>query len=231
VYDSLEEGQAVAGRYMKLSHECDDNAKLHLSLSKVARPSDYPVLFHLEKLLPRIGSVFDLGGNVGNLFYCYAKYLDLPPGLRWTVYDLPGILEIGRRLAHERQEYALTFTASFQEANGADVLLASGSSHYFVPSLPDLLRPLMKKPKYVILNRTPLLGDHGPVVTVQDAGTFLVACTLYREQDIIAGFESLNYEKIDSWRVPELSIRIPFYPECTIHEYSGFLFRLERAAT
>jgi len=32
-------------------------------------------------------NVFDLGGNVGNLFYSYQSKLSFPATLTWTVYD------------------------------------------------------------------------------------------------------------------------------------------------
>ena len=44
-----------------------------------------PVL--MRPILAGAPRVFDLGGNVGNLSYCYSKDLDILPGLVWQVHD------------------------------------------------------------------------------------------------------------------------------------------------
>jgi len=66
------------------------------SLTPCAK-SDYPVLFYLAPLVPALRSVFDLGGNVGNLFYSYQSKLSFPASLTWTVYDLPMKKPLGEK--------------------------------------------------------------------------------------------------------------------------------------
>ncbi len=229
VFPSFAQAEAVARFYFQAGHDSIDNARTHLDHTRVARPSDYATLFYLNQLLPDSSSIFDLGGNAGNLFYCFAQYLDFPQELKWTVCDVPKMIEIGKELAIERHEHRLSFTDSLQDADGADVLLASGSSHYFESPLPELLRSLKRKPRYVILNRSPLT-DRSPVVTIQDARTFLVVCKIYNIDEIVRGFESLNYDCAGSWTVPDLSLNIPFYPEYSIPAYRGFFFRLRHVA-
>ena len=82
------------------------------------------------------------------------------------------------------------------------------------------------KPKYVVVNRTPLTTSK-PVATVQDAGTHLVACRFIDRDDLIGGMGKLGFILVDSWDVAELSCAIPFYPEYSVHSYSGLCFRLE----
>jgi len=230
VFDSRSEASAVAARFVEAGDHSSDKARLHLSVSKLARPSDYPVLFHMDRLVPNLTSIFDLGGSVGNLFYCYARYLEFRPDVRWTVHDLPEMLELGRRMAHERGEHRLQFTADLGMASGIDLLIASGSLHYFEASLPEILSALRDKPKHVIINRSPLTTSK-PVATVQDAGTHLVACRFIDREDLIRGMEKLGFVLADSWDVAELSCVIPFYPEYSVHSYSGLFFRLEPDTT
>jgi len=226
VFTTFPQAEATAARFIVNSHDHVDNAWTHLNLAKEARPSDYPVLFYLTSVMSSSQRVFDFGGNVGNLFYCYARYLDFPGDLLWTVFDVPEMGTIGRDVARSRGETRLRFTSTFEEMGSADVLLASGSLHYFDVPLNELLEGISGKPKHVIINRTPLT-DAEPAVTVQDAGTYLCACKLYNKRDLIERLQGLGYALVDSWRVPELSIHIPCYPELSVPAYSGCYLRLK----
>jgi putative methyltransferase (TIGR04325 family) len=225
VFPSLTEAGQVAARYINDSHGCADDINRQMTQGLVTRPSDYPVLFHMHKLMPEVRSLFDLGGNAGNLFYCYSKYLNLPQDFIWSVQDVAPTVEFGRRLARERGEHRLNFTEDLQAINGHDVLLASGALHYVEPSLPNLLRGLSSKPKHVIVNRTPMTTVKS-VVTVQDAGTYQAACKTILRQELISGMDELGYDLVDRWSVPELFVRIPFYPEYSVPEYTGLYFRV-----
>ncbi len=226
VFPSLSEARRVAAHYIKDSHGCSDEINRQMTQGLATRPSDYPVLFHLSKLMPEVKILFDLGGNAGNLFYCYAKYLKLPQDFVWLVHDLAPTVEFGRRLARERGECRLRFADELKAMDGTDVLLVSGSLHYLEPSLPEVVRDLSRKPKHVIINRTPISTVRS-VVTVQDVGTYQAACRTILRRDLIAGMEEMHYELIDQWSVPELWVRIPFHPEYSVREYSGLYFRMK----
>jgi putative methyltransferase (TIGR04325 family) len=225
IFDSMTEARTVAARHLEESHDCLDNINRQISLSRSARPSDYPVLFYLDRLSPVASSLFDLGGNVGNLFYSYSKYLAFPGDFVWTVYDMERTLELGRQLAHERGEKRLRFTADLEGLDGHDVLLVSGALHYVESPLPDVLRRLSSKPSHVFINRTPMTNVRS-VVTVQDAGDSLFACKIILRQELIAGMEKIGYVLVDQWSVPELSVHIPFYPEYSVSHYTGLYFQL-----
>ena len=226
IFPSLAEGSAVASRFIPADHSCVDCIQLHMTVYKKAQPSDYPVLFHLSRLVVEPVTILDVGGSAGSLYYCYSNYVDLSHAECWTVLEVPFVAEFGRQLALERNECRLRFTATLEAVGRCDILLASGSLHYFESPLPDLIRELPHKPKHVIVNRTPL-SDLPSVVTVQDAGKFLVACRVHHRKELICGMEALSYELVDSLRVPGHSIQIPFYPEYSVPEYSGLYFRLK----
>jgi putative methyltransferase (TIGR04325 family) len=190
------------------------------------RPSDYPVLYYLARMQLQGFRVFDLGGTMGNLFFLYDRSLTFPVDLQWMVHDLPANRERGRAWTQQRGEARLQFTADLHGASGYDLLLVSGALHYFDFALADYLTKLDQRPRHVIINRTPL-ADRPTTATVQYAyGNVMVACRLLNRAELIQSLLQLGYEVLDSWSVPELSIKLPYDPEYEVREYSGLYFRL-----
>jgi putative methyltransferase (TIGR04325 family) len=223
-FKSLPEAASAVSAYALQGHENHYNAQLHLELNKSARPSDYAALFHIRPILPDIDKIFDLGGNVGNLFYCYSKYLGELSHVTWQVLDMPVNIASGEKLARQRGAHQLKFTRDWMNASGADLLIVSGSLHYFEKPLPQMVNELHEKPTHILINRTPLT-EGSPVATIQDAGEFRVACMLYNRSQLICDFVQLGYIVVDEWRAAELSLEIPGYPEHKIWAYSGFFLR------
>jgi putative methyltransferase (TIGR04325 family) len=223
-FATLNEAAAAIAGYKRSGHEHAESRELHLTLAQSARPSDYPALFHIQPLLPQIRNVYDFGGNVGNLFYGYSKYLTLPPDLIWTVYDLPKNIDAGARLAMENCEDRLRFTEKFAAAEEADLFIASGSLHYFDRPLWQMIGDLKKRPRCILINRTPLT-DGAPLATIQDwGGEGLFSCMLYNRSEMIRSFEQLGYSTVDTWQAAELSLIIPGYPDRSASTYSGMFF-------
>jgi putative methyltransferase (TIGR04325 family) len=226
-FPSLAEAREALAHYGPLQaqgHDSLANVRHHLELSSHARPSDYAALFHMTSLLPRLSSVFDLGGNAGNLFYCYSRYLRFPEDLAWTVLDLPGNMEAGKEIARERGVRALRFASRWQEAAGADLLLISGALHYLERPLPEMLEDLASKPAYILLNRTPLV-DGPQTAAVQTASGFRLPCMLYNRQKLLSDLGAQGYAVLDEWKAAELSMEIPGYPEYNVPAYSGAFLR------
>ncbi|WP_158554817.1 methyltransferase, TIGR04325 family [Methylovirgula sp. 4M-Z18] len=155
VYPTLDRAQSAVAPYANLGHQHPANIAEHFDLNITARPSDYAALFYVARLVPDLKAIFDVGGSAGNLFYCYQSYLDFRPDLVWTVYDLPEPIALGRALAAERGENRLVFTDDWQMASGCDLMLISGSLHYFEEPLASRLLRLPTKPRYILINRTP----------------------------------------------------------------------------
>jgi putative methyltransferase (TIGR04325 family) len=180
----------------------------------------------MAPILPRIRNVFDLGGSVGNLFYCYSKYLDIPSDFSWTVCDLADTNKLGKELAVSMNETRLRFTDQRLDADGTDLLIISGALHYFEQSLSDMVAAFIVKPRYVLVNRAPLV-DVPALVTVQDGGTYRLVCVLHNRNDLIRGLGSLGYELLNSWEIHSRSVVIPCYPDRSAQFYSGLFFRLK----
>jgi putative methyltransferase (TIGR04325 family) len=137
VFDSLPERPYAEG-----GHQHPDYATLHMSLSEVPRPSDYAALLHMRGMILNRSKIFDRGGNIGNLFYLYDRYLNLPPDCIWRVFDLPVGVESGQNIAANRGENRLRFTRKWEDATGAELLVASGSLHYFDTPLSQMVSEL-----------------------------------------------------------------------------------------
>ncbi|MCI0466815.1 MAG: methyltransferase, TIGR04325 family, partial [Beijerinckiaceae bacterium] len=121
---------AIAG-YEGSGHSGSYYIGLTVRDAEKLRPADYPALFHMQRLLPRIKTVFDLGGGIGSIFYLYMKCLDVPEDFKWRILDLPETSRRGAELAKERGDSRLGFAAEWAEASGADLLVSIGALHYF----------------------------------------------------------------------------------------------------
>jgi len=223
-FSSFAEAQACASKYIPSGHEHPDEIHFHTSISDTVRESDYPVLFYLAPLASRLRNVFDLGGNVGNIFYSYQGKMSFPVSLTWTVYDLPMKKPLGEKLASERAESRIRFATTIGEASGCDVFIASGSLHYFDEPLHEILRSLERLPEHVFANRMPC-SSSSDVITVQDNRSYLVACKLHSRATLITGMQTLGYELQAEWPVHERRLPVPTHPDLSSGTYSGFYFR------
>jgi len=223
-FPSFAAAQAAASKFIPAGHEHPDEVACHTSIAGTVRESDYPVLFFLAPLAGKIQRVFDLGGNVGNLFYAYQSKINFSSTMNWVVYDLPFTKPLGKKLAHDRAETRIRFASAIAEASGSDVFIASGSLHYFEQPLHEMLCSLENLPEHVFVNRTPC-SQGSALITVQDNRSFLVPCKLHSRTAFIAGMEALGYELQSEWPVHERKLWVPMYPDLSARTYSGFYFR------
>jgi putative methyltransferase (TIGR04325 family) len=229
VFDDLPQAVAAANPYSSGGHDAMEAGALHQRLSKAPRPSDYAVFYHIQNLVSGWSKIFDLGGNVGNLFYCYKRYLNFPQSLVWQVYDLPKWTDEGRRLAEEHGEKQLQFTRNWEDASGSDLLLVSGALHFFDPPVYHMVAELPEKPIHLLINRSPLIA--GPTkAAVQDNDKLRTARVLHNRAELIAAFEAIGYGLMDSWQAAELAFKIIGKPEFSAPSYSGLYFRLKPQA-
>lgn len=228
-FDTREEAAQCVAQYGFKEHEHPDAIRRHLELSKSARPSDYAALFHLAKLLPDYSRLVDLGGNAGNLFYCYSRYLELPEDFRWVVVEIPSVAEAGAAIARERGEERLCFSTSLSDAcayGPSTILLISGALHYFEPPLGELLADAGVRPAHVLINRSPVSGG-GTVIGIQDGGRYVTTARVLDRGTLIASMEQAGYRLQDDWIAAELNMRLPLRPSKSVESYSGFLFSRE----
>jgi putative methyltransferase (TIGR04325 family) len=223
-FASLAEAEAYVSRYVPTGHAHPREHVLQVAKADATRESDYPILFFLAPLAYELRSVFDFGGGIGNLFYVLDRHLRFSDELVWTIYDLPLKRQSAVAFAKLKNESRVTFTDQFSSASGVDLFVVVGALHFFEPTLADLIRPLDKPPKHVILNRTPF--SHGEdIITVQDYGDWAFPCKLHSVAKLTSGMQSLGYELVASWPVHERKLNVALHPEYK-EPYYGFYFRL-----
>lgn len=215
-FRTLDEAEKAVMPYSKGGHE----NPVRLELSRIAKPSDYAAFYYLRDRMPGIKTIFDMGGSVGNLYYCYKDYLTLGADTIWTVHDLPEYVRLGREMASDRSETNLQFTHDLQDAEGVDLLIVSGSLHYFDEPLSEFVEKIKKRPKYILINRTPLT-DGPEFAVVQDAGYIRVACKLYNRSKLIADFKRLGYGVVGEWQATELRLIVVDRPSSSVGAYTG----------
>jgi|SRR6188768_199345 len=223
IFDSFAEARASAPNN-KLGFDHAELANLYDSRIGKAFPSDYPVLFWLERVLPELRSVFDWGGHIGVSYYSYAKYLNFPDQLRWCVGDVPQIIKAGAELSRARGATALSFTHDFAGADGFDFLLANGSLQYVEKPFSESLRELRQAPRHVLINKVPVY-DGPPFVTLENTIHSYNAYRVGNRAELVDSIVSQGYALVDEWRTPDVTCHIPLHRDRSIEAYSGFYFR------
>jgi putative methyltransferase (TIGR04325 family) len=225
VYASFAEAQASVPPTRPVGYDNTEAAAMYRDRTERVHPTDYPVLFWLDRLLPSVRRLFEFGGHVGVAYYAYRRYLRAPEGLQWTVCDVPAVVEAGRALARERGAEGLAFTTAPGEADGADLFFASGSLQYVEAPLAELLRPLARRPAHVVVNMTPLHPAR-TFVTLNSIGTAFCPYLVQGREAFVRGLEGLGYRLVDSWENPEKGCPIPFHPEHSLRGYTGMYLTL-----
>ncbi|NJM72937.1 MAG: methyltransferase, TIGR04325 family [Scytonema sp. RU_4_4] len=187
---------------------------------------DYPVIFWLNSIFHHNQgkTIFDFGGNVGIHFYSYAKYIEYPKDLKWTVCDVPAIVNSGRNLANKRSTQSLEFTLNFKDVNGKEIFISSGAIQY-VEKLANTLS-LYEKPKHLLLNRLPLYNGN-QYVTLQNGGKVFYPQYVFNKTEFIEQFSRIGYELIDIWEDRVDSCIIPFHPDKSVPFYHGLYLKLK----
>lgn len=186
---------------------------------------DYPVLFHLNKIIAGQNKLFNLGGNVGLEYYAYRKQVDLPSDLNWIICEIDNIVKAGRAIAEREGAHQLSFTTDFADCSGSDTLLSCGTLQYIEARLHEMLAPLPEKPTHILLNRIPLY-DGPTFYTLQNIGYSICPYRVENTEELVASMATLGYRKVASWKDSRL-LRIPFHGDRTVTGYSGLYFRRE----
>lgn len=226
VYESFEEAWRAAGRTRYAGHDHSDAVELHARLADALMASDYPVLFWLEKIQADI-RVFDYGGNMGNVYYRCAPYIDTSKRrVQWMVYDLPEVVAMARKLVVPRSIPPPQFTSSLQDADGLNVLLVAGAYHFWEKSTPSFLEQFPHLPEHAFINRSPFYEDQEAVISIKSEPQFAVPMIIRTTRELIDGFTSRGYELVDRWTATEHGHDMPLFPERSVKSYFGFYFRL-----
>ena len=225
MYRDFASAAAHAPPGKQVGYDGDATATRHAHERHFLFPSDYPVLFWLTRLLPKTRLLFDLGGDVGNRYLAFRKYLTYQENLTWLVNDIPAVVALGRTIAEQEAAVHLQFTTNYARLGEAEILLASGVLQVledwngFLHCAPHL-------PRHLLINRTPV-GDQPNAVTLHSIGVSFIPYRIFNRRSFVAEFNNLGYRLVDDWRTPELGCWIPDHASHSLDCYSGFYFVLD----
>lgn len=185
-------------------------------------PWDYPVLFWLQNRLSPGMTLLDAGGHLGTKYLAFRNLLDLS-AINWRIYDVPAIVEHGRKLQAEGTlPEEIAFSSDLQECATPDILLASGLLQYLDTPFSDMVKGLAKPPQTILVNKV-AMSNGAAIFTLEQIGSAKVP---YQMRDKIA-FEAeiadMGYRIVDCWKIPELSHTIATHPLVGQSESFGYL--------
>jgi putative methyltransferase (TIGR04325 family) len=186
---------------------------------------DYQPLFWIvESFREGLRSIADIGGSVAIKYYAFSRYTQFPPDAKWRVVDVPAAVKRGRALALELgASPGLTFTDSFADVDGCDVLLCLGSLQFLPLSLADLVRSLTRRPHRIIVNTTPI-HEERDFFTLHSMGTGICPYRVVSRKTFLDGLSDLGYRVRHQWRNLNKDMRLPFQHGYDIDHFSGFCF-------
>ena len=224
VYAGFAEAQAAAPATRPVGYDNDASSNLYADRLRL---QDYAALHWIRRAIDAgARHVFDLGGHTGVKFFGFRKLGALPADLRWTVCEVPAVVESGRRRArHEGVEAQLGFTADRADLVHADVLYSSGAVQYLEESPGAMLQRLGARPRWIVLNATPLHPDTS-YVTLNSIGTAFCPYRVQSRPSLIAELEALGYRRLDEWENDAKPLELPFHPELRVPAYKGLCFEL-----
>ena len=221
VFDSFEAAEAAAPSSRPHSYDSAEASEMYDN-RLVPQQWDYPAMFWLARALQGSArSIFDLGGHVGIKYYAFKNCIPFPDDLRWVVCDLPAVIRRGARLAGEKGvEKQLFFTDSASDADGADLLYASGSLQYLPFTLDELLSRLKKLPATIVVNVLPLHPSRS-FFSLNAIGVAFCPYRVMSERDFLEGVTRHGYRVRDRWKNVGKGMSIPFEEGFNVEAYSG----------
>lgn len=204
----------------------DDPSIADISFDWMCRRAawDYPLIHWLSRLLPEGGRILDAGGHLGTKYIAFSDLLQMSD-FAWTVYDLPGIVQVARdRQAKGDLPSTIRFVDDLAATPACDVLLGSGLVQYLDQPFETFLNTLPHRPRHILLNKVPLRPDAG-VFTLERIGTARVPYQIRKESAWETEITAAGYTIVDSWDIAGLSHRIATHPWQEPCHSRGYLLR------
>ena len=222
VFDTFEAAAASAPQTKAVGYDNEDSAQLYKGWEKPFL-KDYPAMLWIRDGLDKgLRNVFDLGGHVGIKYYAFAPYVRFPADTRWTVVDVPAVVERGRKMAMERSISQLAFSDRIEDADGCDILFASGSLQYLSWTLDEKLARMSSRPRRLVINTTAIHPTRA-FFTLNSIGTAFCPYRVQAEPRFIESIEALGYRTLDRWETPKEFV-VPFHEGYDLDHYTGFCF-------
>lgn len=225
VYASFADAAAAVPKHLPVGYDTPATGGMYRERIAKLSSSDYPAMFWLQQALEPGARVFDFGGHVGVAYYGFRRLLPFPEGTRWTVYDVPAVVEAGRAFAAEMEGPAPAYTTDLADGDGADVWMALGALMYEERPLRAILEGYTRLPRYVLVNKTPTHPTR-EFVTVQHIGFACCPYRIHARQTLPDTLAPLGYELRDVWENTDMRVNLPFERDVSPITHTGYLFRL-----
>lgn len=225
VFRTFDEATDAYASRKRVGYNHPEVASMYSGSLDIMKVSDYATMFWLAPLIREHVFIGDFGGNAARVYSALNRYLRFPPTLKWLICDVPEVVRYGKVVVADRGLSNVSFTASFDDFDGAEVLHSAGTLQYVQTNLADMLARLRSKPFHLIINRIPV-HDTLEYITVQNIGPAVCPYRIFERTSFVRSLESLGYDLADSWTCPESTCRIPFHPNMSVPAYSGYCFRL-----
>ncbi|HWV15281.1 MAG TPA: methyltransferase, TIGR04325 family [Cellvibrio sp.] len=224
VYSSFAEAVAAAPATKPTGYDAANAQSWYYTKLNSIGLEDYPVLYWLRQAFADSSSLLEIGGHVGVAYYGFARVLEYPAELNWTIVDVPSVMQAGEAMARERQSRHLHFAHSgLAGMKGVDILMTVGALQYLETDLASIISDFQYKPRHLIINTTPVYEGPG-FTTLQNLGSVYCAYRIFNRQEFVASLKAIGYTLIDSWAKPR-QFRVPGHPDKAFDHYSGFYFR------
>jgi len=228
VHSTFDEAAQAALACGQAGYDNSASAQLYTHRTRIDA-HDYPALYWLSRSLNEgHRSVFDVGGATGIKFIAFRDLLQSCADLRWTVQDVPAMVALGREQARQRDDARLQFTDRFDDGDGSDLLYASGVLQYLPATLGELLAGWQRLPRRIVINTAAIHPQH-EFFTVNSLGTAFCPYRVQTQASLIRGLVALGYRLREAWTHPGKVMQIPFHPERSLDQYSGYCLDLNRS--
>ena len=220
-FDCREDAVAAIPSHLSVGYDNDNVVDINYDKMCRLMPWDYPVMYWLQHLLPRVKRILDAGGHMGTKFRAFGRYLDLTGGVEWKIYDVPAVVRAGRKRAFEDGLTELSFVDDLSGIPCPDLFLASGLLQYLDIPFSDLLGKLPSLPSHLLLNKV-AMRDGDTIVTLENFGVALVPYQMRNREAFLAEIKGMGYRIEDEWLIPSLSHVINTHPEFGRSQSAGF---------
>ena len=175
---------------------------------------------------PRTKLLFDLGGDVGNRYLAFRKYLTYPEIFIWLVNDIPAVVALGRTIAEEEAAAHLRSPRITRGWREAEILLASGVLQVledwngFLQHAAQLASPPPRSTER-------LSATNRMAVTLYAIGVSFNPYHIFNRRSFVAAFVDLGYRLVDEWQTPDLGMPDPgsrlTFARCVTADFISFL--------
>jgi putative methyltransferase (TIGR04325 family) len=222
-YDSFQQAIASSPKTKPIGYDNENAAQMYKERTEKIYPTDYPVLYWMQKYKENIKNVFDFGGHIGVHYYSYSRYLNYSKLNKWTVCDVESVINEGKKIASTQKTESLSFVTDIDSCENYDLLLISGSLQYLEWELHTKLQNLKIMPKFIIVNMLPLHPNY-KTITLQSIGTSFCPYHIRRKDEFITGLNEIGYDLVDIWKNEEKKCNIEFEPTRSLDYYNGAFF-------